>query len=105
MLGRFLCVLQIGTVFASENYICPNAVGVDIGMKPSTCERALPGHFANSRCSSMSIKMSLLLEIGFVPKQTLTAYGKGMRDIHHVAFMLQGVACVLSPWTICIRMM
>ena len=23
--------LQIGTVFASENYICPNAVGVDIG--------------------------------------------------------------------------
>lgn len=26
-----LLLLQIGTVFASENYICPNAVGVDIG--------------------------------------------------------------------------
>lgn len=24
-------VLQIGTVFASEEYVCPNAVGVDIG--------------------------------------------------------------------------
>lgn len=23
--------MQIGTVFASEEYVCPNAVGVDIG--------------------------------------------------------------------------
>lgn len=26
-----LTALQIGTVFASESYTCPNAVGVDIG--------------------------------------------------------------------------
>ena len=29
-------VLQIGTVFASEKYICPNAVGVDIGQSQLT---------------------------------------------------------------------
>ena len=26
-------LMQIGTVFASERYICPNAVGVDIGQQ------------------------------------------------------------------------
>lgn len=31
LLDNVMHFMQIGTVFASENYICPNAVGVDIG--------------------------------------------------------------------------
>lgn len=49
--------------------------------------------------------MRVLPELGIVPKQTVTAYGRNIRDMNLVGFMLQGVACVLFPLTVCIRMM
>ena len=60
---RFLYVLQIGTVFASENYICPNAVGVDIGMTPSNLYNNSTHAFLKHCWFSENISMCMLPDL------------------------------------------
>ena len=53
---RLACCLQIGTVFASESYVCPNAVGVDIGEATSD-----HGPVASVPCCTLMLWCACLL--------------------------------------------
>ena len=58
---------QIGTVFAAQDYVCPNAVGVDIGegpFIPSVCalEKALRQHSESTLLADQKAHVSSLLK-------------------------------------------